>query len=67
MPYGFGLATIKEESAPLDPLDALEFTGPGATDAWFSRQCEAWLDYQRKKGVSEAELATHPYYTRRTR
>ena len=60
--HGFGLASVKEEGAPLDPFDALLCTGPGATPEWFARQCNAWFSYQRTKGISEEQLATHPYY-----
>jgi hypothetical protein len=65
--YGFGMTTAKEEGAPIDPLEALLFTGPGATPTWFANQCEAWFKHQRSKGVSEEILKQHPYYTRRTR
>lgn len=62
---GFGMATLREEGAPLDPLDAMMYTGPGATKQWFANQCEAWFKHQREKGVEEEVLRQHPYYVRR--
>lgn len=44
----FGLALPKAEGAPVNPLDALSYTGPGATPAWFNRQCEAWTAWARE-------------------
>lgn len=58
----FGLATLKEEGAPVDPREAVMCTGPGATEAWFEKQCRAFFDYRRKKGDTEEELQRHPYY-----
>lgn len=58
----FGWASIKEEGAPIDPLEAIMWTGPGATPKWFMTQCHAFFDYRRSKGDSEDDLRKHLYY-----
>ena len=62
MKYGFGFAAIKAEGQPLDPIDAVMFTGPGATDEWFKRQQHAFFNNRRKCGDSEEQLMKHPFY-----
>ena len=62
MEYGFGLASIRGEGCPIDPIDAIEFTGPGATPEWFKRQQHAFFEHRRARGDTEEELMRHPFY-----
>jgi hypothetical protein len=53
---------LKEEGAPIDPIEAVMFTGPRAMEGWFKRQCHAYFDYKREQGYTEEELKQHPHY-----
>lgn len=61
-----GLASLRAEGDPLDPIDAAEFSGPGATPEWFERQCHAFFDWRRSCGEPEEQLMQHPFYLPRT-
>lgn len=60
--YDFDFCPIREEGAPLDPIDAAMFTGPGATDEWFEKQRKAFFEHRRANGDKEEDLMRHPYY-----
>jgi hypothetical protein len=60
MMEGFGLAPIRREGTPLDPIDAVKLNG--LTDEWFRRQQLAFFEYRRAQGDTEEELSKHPYY-----
>jgi hypothetical protein len=60
MMEGFGLAAMRDEGTPLDPVDALLLEG--LTEKQFMAQQVAFFEYRRAQGDTDEELSKHPYY-----